>query len=567
MPKGVSLQLFNDATAVASETGITALWWDVEPINFEDPIGKSNTVTTDASGYISLDLDDLTALAVGEYGYLLLHKNDGTDYKDSPTFFGKVAISTITSGVDMYYYDPEWTRPADWLTLPVLAGTEQTVHMLIAVEEDPVANGIAFTASGAYTVDWGDGVTENFTSGTTATHQYDYADTDLDGTLTSDGFKQAIITVTPQAAQNLTALGMQVKYLAGYSANYVTPLLDLEVSMPNATTSGLVISAFSATVRHSRCRRVAIRSWGATNTCASRFNHFGALREVYLPSLSAVTTVANMFDNCCDLKAVPRLTFGSGLTTAANMCLNCTALKRVPRYVLPVACTTVANMFQGCRSLRSFPGIDATGVTTASQFLYSDSVTFGGALAKCGHLNLPACQNFGSMFASHSALETGPEITMGTGVATSFASMFYGCAALKSCPVYPSSAVTNFSSMFNACRSLQVAPALNTAAGTNFGSMFSACYGLYEIPALNLSAGTSFSSFLSNCPSLSSFLATGATYAISFQNCRLSAAALNTMYTNLGTAAGAQTVTVTGNFGVTGDDPTIATAKGWTVSG
>jgi hypothetical protein len=47
----------------------------------------------------------------------------------------------------------------------------------------------------------------------------------------------------------------------------------------------------------------------------------------------------------------------------------------------------------------------------------------------------------------------------------------------------------------------------------------------------------------------------------------LAAAELNTIYTNLGTAVGSQTITVTGNWGTTGDDTTIATNKGWTVSG
>lgn len=59
---------------------------------------------------------------------------------------------------------------------------------------------------------------------------------------------------------------------------------------------------------------------------------------------------------------------------------------------------------------------------------------------------------------------------------------------------------------------------------------------------------------------------TGCGYSISYAGCALSAAALNEIYTNLGTVTG-QTITVTGNYGISGDDPTIATAKGWTVTG
>jgi hypothetical protein len=48
---------------------------------------------------------------------------------------------------------------------------------------------------------------------------------------------------------------------------------------------------------------------------------------------------------------------------------------------------------------------------------------------------------------------------------------------------------------------------------------------------------------------------------------RLTGAALDALYTSLGTAAGAQTLTVTTNHGTVDDTPSIATAKGWTVSG
>ena len=41
---------------------------------------------------------------------------------------------------------------------------------------------------------------------------------------------------------------------------------------------------------------------------------------------------------------------------------------------------------------------------------------------------------------------------------------------------------------------------------------------------------------------------------------------LNAMYTALPTVTG-QTVTVTGNYGTASDNPAIATAKGWTVTG
>lgn len=102
--------------------------------------------------------------------------------------------------------------------------------------------------------------------------------------------------------------------------------------------------------------------------------------------------------------------------------------------------------------------------------------------------------------------------------------------------------ISNASYLFFGCSSLQTVPALDTALGTNFSNMFQNCYALQWSDVY------------------------GGKYAISYATANLSAAALDNIYTNLGTAAGAQTITVTGNWGTAGDDPTIATAKGWTVA-
>ena len=79
-------------------------------------------------------------------------------------------------------------------------------------------------------------------------------------------------------------------------------------------------------------------------------------------------------------------------------------------------------------------------------------------------------------------------------------------------------------------------------------------------------ASASHSNFATNCSSLERSLATNTDLTISYANCKLSSTALNEIYTNLATVT-AQTITVSGNYGVTGDNPAIATAKGWTVTG
>lgn len=76
-----------------------------------------------------------------------------------------------------------------------------------------------------------------------------------------------------------------------------------------------------------------------------------------------------------------------------------------------------------------------------------------------------------------------------------------------------------------------------------------------------------FNAFVGDCQSIARIQATGQRFTFSVGFCKLSAVALNEIFTGLPTVTG-QTITVTGNYGITegGYDSTIATAKGWSVS-
>jgi hypothetical protein len=99
--------------------------------------------------------------------------------------------------------------------------------------------------------------------------------------------------------------------------------------------------------------------------------------------------------------------------------------------------------------------------------------------------------------------------------------------------------------------------------------IFATSTSLTSVPALNVSAVSSsanFNNMFANCTSLSRIQASNFNYTFSVASCKLGATELNEIYTNLPVAVG-QTITVSNNVGTTGDDPTIATLKGWTVTG
>jgi len=196
--------------------------------------------------------------------------------------------------------------------------------------------------------------------------------------------------------------------------------------------------------------------------------------------------------------------------------------------------------------------------------------------------------------------------------------MFSGCYSLQSVPLFNTSLVTNMGTMFSSCSSLQALPLFNlvsltTATSfaqnslslvqgvltTNSTAVFTATIdaaGLMTVSAITsgtilnfmqltgtgVTAGASITSFGTGTGGTGTYNTTQATVistgtaitgtmsnsksSINYSNCRLSQTALNAIYTALPITS-LQTITVTGNWGTATDNPAIATAKGWTVTG
>jgi surface protein len=407
----------------------------------------------------------------------------------------------------------DWVRPADWLPMPSMTDTDEAFYGLVAIFPDD-SQFIALSASGAYTVDWGDGTVQNFSSGAQANYQYDYNNPALDGTESSRGYKQAIVTVTPQSGSNLTALSLNVKHNQSGLQLYTAGWLDILCGSPNFSTAGLVIGQTSAaeTVRKNFIERVRILNLGNTNTFANRFQNLRGLRVIELPDTSAVTNMSNAFNGCSSLQTVP-------LFNTQNV-------------------TNMSNAFSGCSNLQTVPLFNTQNVTNMTQMFFS-------------------CSN----------LQTVP--LFNTQNVTNMPQMFFSCSNLQTVPLFNTQNVTNMSNAFSGCSNLQTVPLFNTQNVTTMSNAFSGCNSLTSVPALNTTAVTSstnFGAMFSFCNNLARIEAKDFRFTFSVANCKLSADALDEIYTNLPTVTG-QTITVTGNWGTATDDPTIATAKGWTVTG
>jgi hypothetical protein len=145
--------------------------------------------------------------------------------------------------------------------------------------------------------------------------------------------------------------------------------------------------------------------------------------------------------------------------------------------------------------------------------------------------------------------------------------MFIGDTSLVTLPNLNLSNNTTLSAFASSCGLLTSVSGINFGNKvTNMDNAFNGCGNLISIPNIVATGVTTAANVFINCANLSSGSLSGITITHSIGGCHFSSGALNTYYTNLGNGTG-RTLTVTGNYGVTADNPSIATAKGLTVTG
>jgi surface protein len=306
----------------------------------------------------------------------------------------------------------EWIRPTDWLPMPTVVDTDQTFVGLHAVIENG-DNYVAFrftTSTGQYQVDWGDGTVDLVNSNVNAEHQYDFTTYDTgNATLTSRGYKQAMITVTPVSG-NLLTCNFQQRYVTvpAQTTAYSTGFLDCILSMPNANTGASIVFG-GTTVRHTYVERVSVLTIGAATSMVAMFQNCFSLQSVPLFDTANVTAMNSMFNGCFSLQSVP-------LFDTASV-------------------TIMASMFNTCVSLQSVPLFNTANVT-----------------------------NMSVMFVNCNLLQSVP--LFNTASVTIMSSMFQSCNSLQSVPLFNTANVTAMNTMFNTCQSLNSIPALSTSAIT-----------------------------------------------------------------------------------------------------
>ena len=195
--------------------------------------------------------------------------------------------------------------------------------------------------------------------------------------------------------------------------------------------------------------------------------------------------------------------------------------------------TSLANWFNGCELLEKITGLDTSLATL-----------FNLAFNNCNALRDFSWISFAQ--------------------ATDMSSAFVDCFELKNITINAPT-ITSLSATFNGCLSLRRAEVIAPAA-TSAANCFIACPMLTDV-TLHTTATAARTNIYSKSNMVSWINDLSRSSAVlSVASCNLNAAALNQLFTDLGTVTSG-TITITSTPGAATCNRAIATAKGWTVTG
>jgi len=235
-----------------------------------------------------------------------------------------------------------------------------------------------------------------------------------------------------------------------------------------------------------------------------------------------------------------------------GICQNNTSLKRFTCLTpLPIDHDTIAA-FQGCTNLE-FVQWDWSGVRDANYMF-----------KQCGlkSVSMDAPHLIRGIMFEHAKINTANitnTIKLDVGIA--FTDSTIVTVNRMDLPIATRCCI------FIRCSSLVHYPGFNGEATTDFSYMFYECANLETVGDMGMANATNVSNMFTRCPKVTSLTLRGLKVSILINAMNLSATALDAVFTSLGTANAGATINITGNPGAATCTKSIATAKGWGVTG
>jgi surface protein len=456
-----------------------------------------------------------------------------------------------------------YTRPSDWLTMPTVASSAQTFVGLFAVCNHD-SNYVALKATtsiGNYQVDWGDGNITTHASNTTAEYNYSYSAIS-NTTLSSKGYKQVLITVTPVSGNILTFITNVTHSAVGTGAAKIVTWLEYLINLPLLSNAGLSISSTGTNVKPSWLEKVTISAIGTTSYTYfdNMFLNMTGLKQVNITANTYVSAAQTMFQGCWSLISV-NLFNTSNITNSVRMFSDCYSLEQVPNFNLSKV-TNGGSMFQNCYKLKTVPALDMRLNTTFGYMFYNCY-----NLTEIGLIDTRSGTDFSNFAYICNKLRTVANLNMSA--ATNANNAFAVCPSLDNFPAITlGNTNCNLTGFFNNTATLKKVGNMDVSKAVNFTSFFAGTPSLRTLPALNLNAGTTLVTMVS--PVMASAPFTNVRASLSVANKNLGRLSIIEVFNGLASGVTSRTITISANPGIatlTAADRAIATAKGWTVAG
>jgi len=307
---------------------------------------------------------------------------------------------------DIILGHPEaYVRHHDWLEIRSIADGYNDIFIGLVFIQDVPLNVATIRAYGNYTVDWGDGVTENYNSGVLSEHNYNYAN--HVGTESDRGYRQAIIKVTPNGS-TFTNVGVTTK---GPSYIALTGIL-LDVVMKGVNVNSHIMGGQGGILYHRFLECFEFIGTNKVTNCESWFMNLSGLIKCTLGVSTAVggyTYFRQMFYYNVSLREL-NLVDTINVTNFENAFNSCYSLYNFPAFNFKKA-TAMASAFQNANIKELTLNIDANAAMTQA---------FYGCKVKKLTINAPLVLNLVTTFS----LATINELILNVGKVTSTGKCF-----------------------------------------------------------------------------------------------------------------------------------------------
>lgn len=429
-----------------------------------------------------------------------------TILNDTEFYFVDIEIfKSVDSYVDEEY--EAILKPSDWQNLPEPLPDEEVIYILMGVAD--IDNNYALLSfSGDYTIDWGDGVIENYASAVYASHLYDYNSGFLSSE-TNEGLKQAIIKVTPQSGQTLFGATFATQLTDFIGSGHYSMFLEVKIACsqfqlasntfqdnphiriidfvyPLNDDGNYFSRAFEDMKSLTWIRRMDIQGLDfiSSKNGSYMFANCNSLVKLPFLDLTKFSNLQGAFRYCNSLREI-NIETSDSLTYCPNMFENCTSLKKVP-YVETENCNTLNNFCQSCYNIETFPKLNTSNITNFSYFL--DSCY---SLKKVSALDYSKATNMAYAFKTCLSLtEIGRNNTLEFLQPVSLRATFSTCSSLEDLSLSIEELSTDSYHLYetfyncNSLTSLQFLKNLKSQGSINLQRTFSYCNNLktLELP-------------------------------------------------------------------------------------